>query len=768
MEWPQACLTSLYDLPPEIINGITSLLGNTDFCACIAASRLWRAHSPADYARRIVISRSWSGPSDLLDAGNATAIRGLVALGRLDLGDYTEAPCLAAYRGHLGLLVALHEMGAPGFDQGVMDCAADGGHLDVIVFLHHHRREGCTTYAMNRAAARGHLAIVDFLHRHRTEGCTRRAMDYAAANGHLDVLIYLHERRTEGCSVGGVNRAAANGHLDVVAYLLRNRREGSTAVALAAAAANGDVAMLRALTDECPVRQPGDHRAMDAAAAKGHLGAVVYLDEKRTEGCTWRAIADAAEARHFDVVLFLLDHQSAHCAEGLQRAADAALAHGRIEVAQRITAQMQVPYVPSEAAFVGAARGRHIDVLRMLAKVYPTLFERHADDMIYAAVAGGCVDAYSFCVETASLTAPADPASIERRERHTIDGAILAIAAGHTAMVAHIGWVLHAATESRVCEALTAAAATGNLATIKLVMRHKSCRTDTRARMAGAAAAAGHIDIVAWCMDKPTDYMSLIDVIVASIRSAAGAGRDDVLDWLARRTGVDPHVWQRAHPMGAALAGGHVSTLRLLRDPAFGQRTGYHSCRHPPPGYVDIPGSETARNAVGGPPDPWVDAWGQAARAGHLAAMRYIYAEGVRPGMCPMIMYEAIQGGHLGIVKFVYRTIPERDPHLAIKEANRHQQHAIVAWLTEAIRHDAYRPPAPPSPFAWMSTRHGQKGTVGSVRSAEDMPWWPRGGATPDIAINPAVSVSMAPVDGNADPSGTVGHDTPGRMDEVD
>ncbi|QBZ80951.1 RNA polymerase Rpb2 domain containing protein [Pandoravirus celtis] len=36
-----------------------------------------------------------------------------------------------------------------------------------------------------------------------------------------------------------------------------------------------------------------------------------------------------------------------------------------------------------------------------------------------------------------------------------------------------------------------------------------------------------------------------------------------------------------------------------------------------------------------------------------------------------------------------------------------------------------------------LSSRHGQKGTVGSVRSTEDMPWSPRGGATPDIVINP-------------------------------
>lgn len=156
---------------------------------------------------------------------------------------------------------------------------------------------------------------------------------------------------------------------------------------------------------------------------------------------------------------------------------------------------------------------------------------------------------------------------------------------------------------------------------------------------------------------------------------------------------------------------------------------------------------------------------GQAAHAGHLAAMRYIYAEGVRPCMCPMIMYEAIQGGHLGVVKFVYRTIPERDPQLAIKEADRHQQHAIVAWLTEAIRHGAYRPPAPPSPFAWMSTPSSVSvrwvkrltGKAALMRDIQRM--------MDDIRDNPTVSLSVAP---NVGPSGTVGRDMSGRMDEVD
>ncbi|AGO84027.1 Ankyrin repeat domain containing protein [Pandoravirus salinus] len=762
MKQPRGPLTSLCDLPPEIINGITSLLGDVDFCACVSASRLWRAHSPADYARRIVASRAWSVPSDLLAAGNTMAVRGLVALGRMDLSDHAAAPCLAAYRGHFRLLVALHEMDAPGFDRNVMDCAVDGGHLDIVVFLQHHRQEGCTTYAMNRAAARGRLDIVDFLHRHRTEGCTRRAIDYAAANGHLDVVIYLCERRTEGCSVGAVNRAAANGHRDIVAYLLCNRTEGSTAVALAAAAANGDVPMLHALTDDCPVRQPGDRRAMDAAAANGHLGAVAYLDERRSEGCTGRAIADAADAGHFNVVLFLLDRRPAvDSVDGLQRAADAALAHGRLDVYDRIAAQMLVPYTPSAKAFVGAARSGHVATLRMLHRDHQPLFDQHAGDTIAAAVAGGHVDAYSFCIETTSAQSP-----LRHRvhESHILDGAVAAIASGHNAMVAHTAWALCGARESCVCEALEIAAAAGNLTTIELVLRYKNCYcTSTRPRVAGAAAAAGHVGVVAWLINKALNSMSRGDVAEASIRSAAAAGRNDVLDWLARRVGCDPRVWQRARPVDAALVGGHVSTLRLLRDPAFGRRTGYHRGDSFPHS-----GADADDNKSSAPPAPSLSAWLRAAHTGHLGAMRHLHAEGARPDVCSGVMSEAIKGGHLDVVKFVYRTMPERHPQLAIKEADRHQQHAIATWLTEAIRCGAYRPTPPPSPWPWLSTPPTvlalwSRRATGKTAMMRDMLR-----IMDAMRDDPSVNVPPRPPPDDAEPPSGIACDMSGPMGEPD
>ncbi|AVK74778.1 Ankyrin repeat domain containing protein [Pandoravirus quercus] len=730
----------LGDMPAEVIDRILGLLDNVDFCACAAASRLWHVYSPADYARRIVASRGWSGPLDLLETGNATAVRGLVALGRMDLADYESAPFLAAHRGHLGLIIALHELDAPGFDSapGVMDCAVDDGHLDIAIFLHGHRKGGCTTYAMNRAAAHGRLDLVDFLHRNRREGCTRRAMDYAAANGHFDVVVYLHENRTEGCSVGAVNRAAANGHRDVVAYLLAHRTEGSTPLALATAAANGDVGMLRTLTEDCPTVQPGDRRAMDAAAANGHLDAVAYLDEKRTEGCTGRAIVDAADGGHFDVVLFLLDHRLADCVEGLHRAADAALAHGRMDVAERIWARSTMRYTPSMSVFIGAARGGHTAVLSMLRKHHRATFDEYIDDMTFAAVANGHVGAARFCINhapqsTATGHQPADIVRARHRKGRIRDAVEFAAAAGHVQVIGEVDSVLYDATESYLDGILTAAASNGHLPVIDLVLRRRPY-VRLGECVVQAAAAAGHTAILDHLLERPHWHGPPAGLVRAAIDAAAGAGHNHILEWLSRRPDVGPSAWRSSSAVDEAFAGGHVSTLRLLRDPAFGQRAGYHSVADKSNNNNDDgDGKDTdntgdgdaARSRANGLPEPMHWSWERAARHGHLAAISYLYAEGIRADCWFRTMTEAILGDHLAVVKFVYRTMPSHDPSSVLGVAHKHRRYRIAQWLDDAIQHGAYRPPQPPPParddltqecrFIWGVRRTGKSALMAQM-----------------------------------------------------
>lgn len=710
MRQPQTHSTGIRDLPPEIINEITGLLGNADFCACMAASRLWRVHSAADYARRIVASRAWSGPSDLFEAANAAAVRGLVALGRLDLSDYcTSEPFWAASRGHIDLLATLHELGAPGFNADAMDFAAIHGHVGAVAYLHHRRREGCTAYAMDHAAAHGHLPVVDFLHRHRKEGCTRRAMDYAAANGHLDVVAYLHERRTEGCSVGAVNRAAANGHREVVAYLLRERTEGSTPNALAAAAANGDVAMLRLLTAE--PRQPGDHRAMDAAAANGHADAVAYLDEKRSEGCTGRAIVGAARGGHFGVVLFLLDRRPTECAEGLRDAADALLGHGRTDIVERILPQLSTPLVPSAVAFVGAARGGHLRVLHRLRESQPLLFDQHADDMIYAAIAAGRAGVYSFCI--GATPHPGDLERAQRRERRVSEGAMVAMTARRTGAVLRAVPVLARARHLEEDNVLEALGAAGDLALLDAVARHARDGSLRVGSVLRAAAAAGHVDAVAWILERERDSVVRASLAGEAIRAAAFAGGDDVLEALARLPSVKEQAWHWSGAMNAACEGGRVSTLRLLRDPAFGRRTGYHSRGRP----HDTEASIDRDGRGDAPRDPSFEAWRQAARRGHLGVMRYLCSEGVYPPDALAVMIAAAEGGHLDVVKFVYREMAVHGPWTAVSRAFACQQDSVSAWLTQAIRHGAYRPPKRQRRFDWAAMCRGDVAMIVGKRA---------------------------------------------------
>lgn len=177
--------------------------------------------------------------ADILWSVAAEAVRRnrLDVLDRLDLRRPAPAAWWlgpaddAAARGHLDVLVHIHERGLFGFTTEAVDAAALSGHLDVVKWLHENRTEGCTTDAMDGAACHADGRVLRFLHENRTEGCTTRAMDGAAARGHIDNIVYLHENRTEGCTAAATDRAAGY-HLDVVKWLYENRAEGCSRHAL--------------------------------------------------------------------------------------------------------------------------------------------------------------------------------------------------------------------------------------------------------------------------------------------------------------------------------------------------------------------------------------------------------------------------------------------------------------------------------------------------------------------------------------------------------
>jgi ankyrin repeat protein len=665
----------LASMPPEIIDRALSLLGDADFCRCLMASRLWHTYSAAGYARRIVKSPGWTGPRDLIQAGNAAAIRGLVAIGRIDLAQHAYAPRLAASRGHLDLVMALYEMNAPGFARkyGLVDCAVDGGSLPVLAFLQSRRVGGCTTRAMNRAAARGRLDLVRFLHHHRSEGCTRRAMDYAAANGHKHVVVFLHRNRTEGCSVGAVNRAAANGHLDVVTYLLAHRSEGWTLAGLAAAAARGDLAMLHALIETRTSRARSVGRsAIDAAAANGHMAAVIYLSDKHGQECTADALVAAAKGAHFDIVDFLVNHRLKECVEGLHHAADAAFGHGRVDVAQRLLAHSRMTYAPSQCAFLEAATGGHTPVLRVFYANHRAVLLKHLDEMLSGTVGGGHADAADFCIDLLRRHFTG-PDGIKYATKCASEALVLAAAGGSADLLPHVERLGHFMRALDTTRALEAAAANGHLEFVRLLCD----RSTTHYWAIRAAAVAGHVHIITWFFERVECRTYLY--FTAAIDGAAQGGHVDLIAWLADKIGAHFDAWYESKGVSLAFANGHMAVLRLLLDPAFAARIG---------------GSGrsiwTARS-------PDATAWQEAASAGHLDAIRYIHTQGIPMCHGRYLITGAIASNHLDIIKFAYRTMPLFDPAMALTMAQRHSppRSTIVAWLLDAIRHGAYRPPAP-------------------------------------------------------------------------
>ncbi|AVK75909.1 Ankyrin repeat domain containing protein [Pandoravirus neocaledonia] len=725
---------TVLDLPPEIIAHILDRLDHADYRACRAAARLWRVCSPSAYARRVLGAPYPPCPRDLGVAGDAMAIRGLLALGRLDPCSCAWMPFTAVWHGHMDMLVALHEAGAPGFDRDAMDYAAGFGRLDMVTFLHRNRREGCTSYALNRAAAQGHLPVVDFLHRHRREGCTRKAMDYAAANGHLKVVIYLDRNRTEGCTVGAINRAAAGGHRDVVAYLLAHRKEGASPAAMTAAAANGDVDMLRLLAQW---NQPFDHRAMNAAATNGHLAALEYLDTALCADCTAEALVAAAAARHFDAVAFLLDRRLDDCFDGLSAASHAALAAGRVDMFQRMRGLMSPVESPTETllrhtpptVFRDIAAGGHVDAFDALCQHDPHGLAKNAPDMLAPAVAYGHYEIVNCLLSRGALGDSPDSVKV----RHAIEDAVVdAAGRGHGDAIA---LVHREAVVSFTClkKAAIAAAANGHVDALTVI--ESLCRSPVdHCEVAKAAARGGHLNVLVHIMPLDTEvvgYRSVRVVAGAAIRGAASGGHDDVIKWIVERHS-DCLALCHSYALGEALAQGRVSTLCLLSDMA---RDGANNLQH-----------DASATALYAPPQ---HAWNDAARAGHLGAITYMWRKGASPHDANAMVRAAIDGEHMGVIRFAYHALSSFDPQRALADARALSRHEIALWISNALSWAIPRPPAPVSlstadlswgrtydnvVWVWMKVRPGKTAMMrGFMDTFGDQ--WPWVAAPGDAAL---------------------------------
>ncbi|KAE9087779.1 hypothetical protein PF007_g20243 [Phytophthora fragariae] len=172
------------------------------------------------------------------------------------------------------------------------------------------------------------------------------AMDSAAQFGHLKEVKYLHQlsqstdtesrkkrKRDEAhsqppkCTKRAMNGAAANGHLAVVEWLDQNRTDGCTVEAMDSAAAGGHLEVVKWLHEH---RSEGcSTAAIDGAAAKGHLEVVQWLHENTRAGCTTSAMDQAAAGGHLNVVKWLHEHRTEGCTTS---AMDLAAMYGHLNV----------------------------------------------------------------------------------------------------------------------------------------------------------------------------------------------------------------------------------------------------------------------------------------------------------------------------------------------------------------------------------------------------------------------------------------------------
>ncbi|KAI8848839.1 hypothetical protein BC829DRAFT_393164, partial [Chytridium lagenaria] len=188
-----------------------------------------------------------------------------------------------ALRGCLDLFQMLYEYNPKRFSNFTKtQCAVH--HLNLVRYLH--EKEGFNEKLMDLAATYRYLDVVMFLHKNCPKGRKTRALYWAAAR---DTCILM----LNGCDEGAVYGS----QLHIVKYLLEENVEACTEGRISTASKEA-------------ARQPFTTDAMDVAAAFGHLNIFQFLHDNRREGCTFNALAWAAENSHGDVVEFLAKHRN--------------------------------------------------------------------------------------------------------------------------------------------------------------------------------------------------------------------------------------------------------------------------------------------------------------------------------------------------------------------------------------------------------------------------------------------------------------------------
>ncbi|KAH9128428.1 hypothetical protein LEN26_009108 [Aphanomyces euteiches] len=206
--------------------------------------------------------------------------------------------------------------------------ACQNGHLEMIEHIalmevSHLSNDACLIAAVESSR----LELVEYIHRLGAP-LSMQLVDTAASNGCIEILRWLidkHGMEAENCRA--MDLAAANGHIDALIFLNARKFSCSTK-AMDGAAQNGHLEIINWLqmyrTEGCTVN------AMNLAASNNHFDVVKWLHANRNEGCNRNAMDLAAEFGHLDMVKCLHENTNGGCTT---RAVDRAVQNNHVEVA---------------------------------------------------------------------------------------------------------------------------------------------------------------------------------------------------------------------------------------------------------------------------------------------------------------------------------------------------------------------------------------------------------------------------------------------------
>ncbi|TMW58657.1 hypothetical protein Poli38472_010216 [Pythium oligandrum] len=196
-------------------------------------------------------------------------------------------------------------------DPWLLDAALASCKLEVVQWVH---KKFCgsnsmivQTQSLDAVASRGALDLLQWtLSAYPTSELSTDAQQPTAIWRWSSTCT---KKWTEGCTTRAMDKAAANGHLEVVKFLHESRTDGCTTRAMNEAASNGHLNLVKFLHEH---RKEGcTEKAMNGAAGGGHLEVVRFLHTSRSEGCTEYAMEAAIP--HLEVAKYLEDN---HCCSG--------------------------------------------------------------------------------------------------------------------------------------------------------------------------------------------------------------------------------------------------------------------------------------------------------------------------------------------------------------------------------------------------------------------------------------------------------------------